>query len=116
MSTSKAHLTGSLQPYQCYIGGRWVGAGSGRTFDDVEPYGGRLFARVAAGGRPEARAAIDAAAGAFPAWAATTPEVVLRARVEAADAALRRMTRHVHAYAEAIAEVDSRTAIEVPEE
>jgi GntR family transcriptional regulator, transcriptional repressor for pyruvate dehydrogenase complex len=32
------------------------------------------------------------------------------------DAALRRMTRHVHAYAEAIAEVDSRTAIEVPEE
>jgi GntR family transcriptional repressor for pyruvate dehydrogenase complex len=32
------------------------------------------------------------------------------------DAALRRMTRHVHSYAEAIAEVDSRTAIEVPEE
>jgi acyl-CoA reductase-like NAD-dependent aldehyde dehydrogenase len=96
MSTSKAHLTGSLQPYQCYIGGRWVGAGSGRTFDDVEPYGGRLFARVAAGGRPEARAAIDAAAGAFPAWAATTPaekaklffaaaEIVKRRRAEIAQ-------------------------------
>jgi len=32
------------------------------------------------------------------------------------DAALRRMTRHVHSYAEAIAEVESRTAIEVPAE
>jgi DNA-binding FadR family transcriptional regulator len=32
------------------------------------------------------------------------------------DAALRRMTRHVHSYAEAISEVDSRTAIEVPSE
>jgi DNA-binding FadR family transcriptional regulator len=32
------------------------------------------------------------------------------------DAALRRMTRHVHGYAEAIAEVDPRTAIEVPPE
>jgi GntR family transcriptional regulator, transcriptional repressor for pyruvate dehydrogenase complex len=32
------------------------------------------------------------------------------------DAALRRMTRHVHSYAQAIAEVDSRTAIEVPAE
>jgi GntR family transcriptional regulator, transcriptional repressor for pyruvate dehydrogenase complex len=32
-----------------------------------------------------------------------------------ADAALRRMTRHVHSYAQAIAEVESRTAIEVPE-
>ena len=32
------------------------------------------------------------------------------------DAAFRRMTRHVHSYAEAIAEVDSRTAIEVPAE
>lgn len=32
------------------------------------------------------------------------------------DAALRRMTRHVHSYAEAIATADARTAIEVPEE
>ena len=32
-----------------------------------------------------------------------------------ADAAVRRMTRHVHSYAAAIVEVDLRTAIEVPE-
>src|ERR1700691_6027256 len=95
MSTSKAHLTGSLQPYQCYIGGRWVGAGSGRTFDDVEAYGGPPRCPLV-GGRPEARAAIDAAAGAFPAWAATTPaekanlffaaaEIVKRRRAEIAQ-------------------------------
>jgi GntR family transcriptional repressor for pyruvate dehydrogenase complex len=30
------------------------------------------------------------------------------------DAALRRMTRHVHSYAEAVAAVENRTAIEVP--
>jgi len=31
------------------------------------------------------------------------------------DAALRRMTRHLHSYAEAISEVEDRTAIELPE-
>jgi len=37
-------------------------------------------------------------------------------RARDVDAALRRMTRHVHSYAEAVAEVEDRTAIEVPEE
>ena len=36
-------------------------------------------------------------------------------RAQDMDAALRRMTRHVHSYAQAIAGVDRRTAIEVPE-
>jgi DNA-binding FadR family transcriptional regulator len=38
----------------------------------------------------------------------------IQARDDAA--ALRRMTRHLHMYAEAISEVEDRTAIEVPEE
>jgi GntR family transcriptional repressor for pyruvate dehydrogenase complex len=37
-------------------------------------------------------------------------------RKQNADEALRRMKRHVHAYAEAVSEVDERTAIEVPED
>ena len=37
-------------------------------------------------------------------------------RVGDIDAALRRMTRHVHSYAEAVAAVENRTNIEVPEE
>jgi acyl-CoA reductase-like NAD-dependent aldehyde dehydrogenase len=86
MSTSKAHIAESLTPYECYIGGRWVAASSGRTFDDVEPFSGRLFARVAAAGRAEARAAIEAAAAAFPAWSATTPAE--RARLFYAAAAI----------------------------
>src|SRR6266536_4309932 len=36
-------------------------------------------------------------------------------RAQAPDAAARRMSRHVHAYAEAVLEVEERTAIEVPE-
>ena len=32
------------------------------------------------------------------------------------EAALRRMTRHLHKYTEAISEVEDRTAIEVPED
>jgi GntR family transcriptional repressor for pyruvate dehydrogenase complex len=37
-------------------------------------------------------------------------------RDQDADAAVRRMQRHVHAYAEAVMEVDDRTSIDVPEE
>jgi acyl-CoA reductase-like NAD-dependent aldehyde dehydrogenase len=92
MSTSKVDVAESLRPYRCYIGGRWVAAGTGRTFDDVEPYSGRLFARVAAGGRSEARAAIDAAAAAFPAWSATTPAEKARLFFAAAEIVKRRRT------------------------
>jgi DNA-binding FadR family transcriptional regulator len=37
-------------------------------------------------------------------------------RARDTDAALRRMTRHIHTYAQAISEVDTRTAIKVPAE
>ncbi|SNQ47720.1 DNA-binding transcriptional regulator, FadR family [Frankia canadensis] len=36
-------------------------------------------------------------------------------RARDADGAVRRMSRHVHAYAEAVLKIDERTAIEVPE-
>ena len=96
MSTSKARVTSRASTYQCYIGGQWVAASTGSTFDDVEPYSGDLFARVAAGGRDEARAAIQAASDAFRAWSATTPaerarlffaaaEIVRRRRAEIAE-------------------------------
>lgn len=90
MSTSKAHVAAAARPYECYIGGRWIGASSGRTFDDVEPFSGRLFARAAAGGRADARAAIDAAAAAFPAWSATAPAEKARLFYAAAEIVRRR--------------------------
>jgi acyl-CoA reductase-like NAD-dependent aldehyde dehydrogenase len=62
-----------VKKYQYYAGGVWRDAENGRTFDDMEPYSGKVFAKVAAGGRKEMKIALDAAAAAFPAWAATTP-------------------------------------------
>ena len=82
--------------YKYYAGGSWREATGARQFDDYEPYSGKVFARVAAGGRKEAQIAIDAAAAAFPAWSETSPaqraalffkaaEIVRRRRAEIAD-------------------------------
>jgi vanillin dehydrogenase len=51
-----------------YIGGRWVHPG--RSFDDLNPATGAVWARVPDGSLQDTRAAIDAAQAAFPAWAA----------------------------------------------
>ena len=51
-----------------YIGGQWVGAASGRTFDVLNPATRQPIASVADGGPDEARAAVDAAAVAFTSW------------------------------------------------
>ncbi len=51
-----------------YIGGRWVHPG--KSFDDLNPSTGNVWARVPDGSLQDTRAAIDAAQAAFPAWAA----------------------------------------------
>ena len=63
-----------MKTYQYYAGGIWRDAENGRTFDDLEPYSGKVYAKVAAASRKDMGIALDAAAKAFPAWAATTPE------------------------------------------
>jgi acyl-CoA reductase-like NAD-dependent aldehyde dehydrogenase len=79
-----------IQPRQQLIAGEWVEAASGRTFDDINPYTGEVFARIPASGAADARLAIDAAEKAFPAWA----KVGARARqalfLKAADIVERR--------------------------
>jgi len=62
-----------VKKYQYYAGGVWRDAENGRTFDDLEPYSGKVFAKVAAGSGKDMKIALAAAAEAFPAWAATTP-------------------------------------------
>jgi len=62
-----------MKTYQYYAGGVWRDAENGRTFDDLEPYSGKIFAKVAAASRKDMKIALTAAAEAFPAWAATTP-------------------------------------------
>jgi len=55
-----------------------------------EPYGGKLFARVASASRADARAAVDAAAKAFPGWAETTPAERASVFLKAAEIMKRR--------------------------
>jgi aldehyde dehydrogenase (NAD+) len=57
------------------IAGDWVEAVGGSTFDDVDPFNGDVVARVPAGGREDARRAIEAASAAFPAWSKAPPAV-----------------------------------------
>jgi acyl-CoA reductase-like NAD-dependent aldehyde dehydrogenase len=62
-----------VKKYQYYAGGIWRDAEGGRTFDDMEPYSGKVYAKVAAASRKDMNIAITAAAEAFLAWAVTTP-------------------------------------------
>ena len=64
--------------YRMYVDGAWVGAASGRTYDDLDPFTGEVFGIVPAGGREDARRAIEAAAEAFLAWWKTPPGEKLR--------------------------------------
>jgi acyl-CoA reductase-like NAD-dependent aldehyde dehydrogenase len=76
--------------YQYYADGSWHDAEGAATFDVLEPYSRKLFARVPAGSRKEARTAIEAAARAFPVWSETTPAQRARLFLRAADLIKRR--------------------------
>jgi len=56
---------------QLLIGGRWVGARSGKRFDVLDPATGEVVGTVPDGGREDVEAAIDAAGAALPAWRST---------------------------------------------
>jgi acyl-CoA reductase-like NAD-dependent aldehyde dehydrogenase len=60
-----------MKTYQMFIGGQWVDALSGATFDDLNPYSGELYAKVAKGDVQDADRAMAAAYGARKEWAAT---------------------------------------------
>ncbi|MEA2379577.1 MAG: hypothetical protein QOD13_3484 [Thermoleophilaceae bacterium] len=62
-----------MEQQQLLIGGEWANAGSGQTFDRVDPYTGDVATTAAAASRDDARAAADAAAAAFGEWSATPP-------------------------------------------
>jgi aldehyde dehydrogenase (NAD+) len=69
-----------MHTYSLFIGGDWVAAASGRTFQTQNPADTReTVAQYPSAGPAEFKQAFDAAAAAFPAWAATTP--VARGRI-----------------------------------
>jgi acyl-CoA reductase-like NAD-dependent aldehyde dehydrogenase len=78
------------EAHRLYIGGEWVGAREGATFEDHDPFTGEVYARAARGTREDAARAIAAAAAAFPAWAATPPGERRRVLLKAADVLERR--------------------------
>jgi acyl-CoA reductase-like NAD-dependent aldehyde dehydrogenase len=86
---SPAH---EVRTYKYYAGGEWRAATSGKTFDVHQPFGGQLYAKVAAGGAEDARIAVQAAADAFPAWSQTTPAARASLFLKAAEIVKRRRT------------------------
>ena len=57
---------------QCYLGGAWVGADSGRQLKVSNPATGEVIGSVPEMGAAEARRAVEAADKAWPAWRAKT--------------------------------------------
>ncbi len=81
-----------VKEYSYFAGNQWRKAADNQVFEVHEPYSGKLFARVAAGSRADGRAAVDAAAKAFPAWAETTPAERARLFLKASEIVKRRRT------------------------
>ncbi len=75
---------------QQFVAGEWTGAAADSWFDDLDPFTGRVFARVPASTRDDARRAVDAAAAAFPSWSATNARERQRLFLKAADIVERR--------------------------
>jgi acyl-CoA reductase-like NAD-dependent aldehyde dehydrogenase len=71
-----------------FICGDWVSGAA--TYEDRDPYNGDVVAVVPAGTRDDARSAVEAAAGAFPAWSQTSPAERQRIFLEAANVLERR--------------------------
>jgi succinate-semialdehyde dehydrogenase / glutarate-semialdehyde dehydrogenase len=62
-----------VAPTQLFIGGQFVDASDGGTFEVIDPAVERSLAAVANGTIEDAQAAVAAAAAALPAWAARAP-------------------------------------------
>lgn len=59
--------------YKMYIGGKWVGSGSGETFESINPANEKAIGRFQKGTVSDVKAAIDAAHRALPKWSRMPP-------------------------------------------
>ncbi|HEY3711710.1 MAG TPA: NAD-dependent succinate-semialdehyde dehydrogenase [Amycolatopsis sp.] len=69
---SEAGVVGAVDK-ELFIGGKWVPATGGRTFDVQDPSTGTVLCQVADATPEDGLAALDAAAAAQPGWAAVAP-------------------------------------------
>jgi len=79
-----------VKKYRQLIAGEWVDAEGGRTFDDLNPYNGEVYAKIPASSGADARRAIVAAHKAYPAWAAMGARARQALFLKAADIVERR--------------------------
>ena len=75
--------TVSAEQQPLLIGGEWVAASAGRTYEKADPFTGDPVTEAAAADPGDAARAVEAAAAAFPEWSATPPA----RRAELLDAA-----------------------------
>jgi phenylacetaldehyde dehydrogenase len=75
------------------IGGEWVAAKSGKTFDSINPATEEVLCQIAEADRADIEAAVAAARRAYeaPSWAGNTPHARTRALLKIADA----LDRHI---------------------
>ena len=62
-----------IKSLQHYIGGEWIDATGGATFDVLNPLDDSLYARAAKGTGEDIRKAVTAAKAAFSSYKETTP-------------------------------------------
>src|SRR5665213_3472483 len=65
--------TTGIAEQQLLIGGEWRGAQGGGSFERMNPFTGEVASSASAAGRDDARAAVEAAHGAFAEWSTTGP-------------------------------------------
>ena len=99
----------AVKTHKMFIGGKWVDAADGKTFEDMNPYTREVYAYLPAAKREDAKRAIEAAQAAFPGWAATPPSVKSKIFLNAADIMERRQDELVRAMNEVL-EVKSKKA------
>ncbi len=73
IETVAAAKTPFAERYGNYIGGQWVAAQSGRTFENFSPVNGQLLCEIARSEAADVEAALDAAHAAKVAWGRTSP-------------------------------------------
>lgn len=82
-----------------FVGGEWVDARSGATFESINPYTGQAWATIPRAGAEDVDAAVRAARGAFETWGRTTAKA--RAKL------LRRLADLISEHASRIAVVET---------
>lgn len=71
--------------YSLLIGGQWVPAEGGETFETTNPATGEVLARCADASADDVQKTVDAARAAFPAWAAKSAQERAALLLRAAD-------------------------------